>query len=140
MIEAVESITGSIESKSSIVGNLNTGVIKIETSNYNELENKPSINGVELIGNKTLEELDIHSVSQEDIDNWNNKSEFSGDYEDLTNKPTIPVIPTDLSEFNNDVGYITSVPDTCATKEYVNEQIGDIETILTTLTTVTEEV
>lgn len=31
----------------------------------------------------------------------------SGDYADLTNKPTIPVVPTDVSAFNNDAGYIT---------------------------------
>lgn len=32
------------------------------TSNYNELSNKPKINGVELIGNKTSEDLNIKSV------------------------------------------------------------------------------
>lgn len=31
----------------------------------------------------------------------------SGDYDDLSNKPTIPVVPTDVSAFNNDAGYIT---------------------------------
>lgn len=32
---------------------------------------------------------------------------MSGDYDDLSNKPTIPVVPTDVSAFNNDAGYIT---------------------------------
>ena len=32
---------------------------------------------------------------------------FSGDYNDLTNRPTIPQIPTDVSAFNNDVPYLT---------------------------------
>ena len=32
---------------------------------------------------------------------------FSGNYNDLTNKPTIPVVPTNVSAFNNDSGYIT---------------------------------
>ena len=31
----------------------------------------------------------------------------SGSYNDLSNKPTIPVVPTDVSAFNNDAGYIT---------------------------------
>lgn len=31
----------------------------------------------------------------------------SGSYDDLSNKPTIPVVPTDVSVFNNDAGYIT---------------------------------
>ena len=33
---------------------------------------------------------------------------FSGNYNDLTNKPTIPTIPANVSAFNNDVGYITT--------------------------------
>lgn len=38
-----------------------------------------------------------------------NKPElFSGDYNDLSNKPTIPTVPTDISVFNNDAGYITA--------------------------------
>jgi hypothetical protein len=31
----------------------------------------------------------------------------SGDYDDLTNKPTIPTVPTNVSSFTNDVGYLT---------------------------------
>ena len=34
-------------------------------------------------------------------------STFSGDYEDLTNKPTIPTVPTNVSAFTNDAGYTT---------------------------------
>ena len=33
-----------------------------------------------------------HGISSTDITNWNNKSNFSGSYNDLTNKPTIPTI------------------------------------------------
>ena len=33
---------------------------------------------------------------------------FSGNYDDLTNKPTIPTVPTDVSTFTNDAGYLTS--------------------------------
>ena len=37
---------------------------------------------------------------------------FSGDYNDLTNTPTIPTVPANVSAFTNDAGYITmdSVP------------------------------
>lgn len=38
---------------------------------------------------------------------WSNKSDFSGSYTDLTNKPTIPTVPSNISVFQNDVGYIT---------------------------------
>lgn len=47
---------------------------------------------------------------------WNAKSNFSGSYNDLTNKPTIPTVPTKVSAFENDKGYLTAVP-----AEYVTE-------------------
>ena len=36
----------------------------------------------------------------------------SGSYADLSNKPTIPTVPTDVSAFNNDAGYLTSYTET----------------------------
>ena len=36
----------------------------------------------------------------------------SGSYNDLTNKPTIPTVPTNVSAFNNDAGYLTSYTET----------------------------
>lgn len=38
--------------------------------------------------------------------------QFSGSYDDLTNTPNIPTVPTDVSAFNNDVGYLTTESDT----------------------------
>ena len=35
---------------------------------------------------------------------------FSGSYNDLTNKPTIPTVPTKVSAFTNDSGFITEAP------------------------------
>ena len=66
------------------------------------------------------------------------KSEaFDGDYNSLTNKP---VIPTKVSELNNDAGYITgyvetdpifaALSGTLATKNYVDEAIPDISDML----------
>lgn len=105
------------------------------TSDYELLNNKPQINGVELHGNKTLDDLGIQpkgnyltnesdptvpsyvkDITEEDITNWNNKSEFSGNYNDLTNKPTIPTPPTKTSDLINDSGFITGIP-----SEYVTE-------------------
>ena len=49
----------------------------------------------------------VKNITQANITSWNNKSDFSGNYNDLTNKPTIPVVPTNVSAFTNDVGYLT---------------------------------
>ena len=53
-----------------------------------------------------------YGISSSDITTWNNKSDFSGDYDDLTNKPTIPTVPTNVSSFTNDAGYITGYTET----------------------------
>lgn len=93
------------------------------SGDYNDLSNKPSIpsktsdltNDSGYISDYT--ETDptvpshVKSISQGDIANWNNKSTFSGNYEDLTNKPTIPTVPTNVSAFTNDAGYLTSHQD-----------------------------
>jgi hypothetical protein len=77
------------------------------TTDYKQLANKPKINGIELIGNKTTDELGI-------------------------------VIPTKLSELENDKGYIDKTAlNNYYTKdeidgivENIEETIGDIETVL----------
>lgn len=123
---------------------LGEGNINIEgggstgTSDYESLQNKPSINNIDLIGNKTLNELGIQpkgnyansgdiptklseltndcsfidaeadptvpthvkNITQANIENWNNKSNFSGNYNDLTNKPTIPSEVTETTVSN----------------------------------------
>ena len=62
------------------------------TSDYEDLDNKPSINSVTLTGNQTTTTLGLFSG---DYDELTNKPELaavatSGDYDDLTNTPTIP--------------------------------------------------
>lgn len=42
------------------------------TNDYNDLINKPSINGVELVGDKTTEELDILPLTNAEIDEFMN--------------------------------------------------------------------
>lgn len=58
------------------------------SSDYNELDNKPSIEGVTLEGNKTLEELGA----------------FSGDYDDLDNKPSINGVTLNGNKSLDDLG------------------------------------
>ena len=49
------------------------------------------------------------NISSTDINNWNSKTSFSGDYDDLTNKPSIP---TKVSDLTNDSGFISSYTET----------------------------
>ena len=58
----------------------------------------------------------VKNITTTDISNWNGKSSFSGNYNDLSNKPTIPTVPSNISAFNNDKGYLTSIP-----SEYITE-------------------
>ena len=161
------------------------------TTDYMDLTNKPSINNVELTGNKTLAELgiqasgdyanksdipkktsqltndsgfltkvpseyvtdaelnakgyltkhqdisnlatknELHShsnkgvldnISQTTINNWNNKSNFSGSYNDLINKPTIP---TKVSQLTNDNSYAS---ESYVTNAIANAQLGGGDT------------
>ena len=108
-------------------------------TDYKSLENKPSINGVELVGNLSLDNINAqekgdyltnetdpvfkqsasYGITSQDIKNWNNKSEFSGNYDDLNGKPTIP---TKTSELTNDSGYIKEIPSEYVTEEELNNK------------------
>ena len=62
-------ISGNITQRGGLSGGLTAGAGG--TSDYTDLENKPSINGVELLGNKTSSQLGLNN------------------YNDLENKPSI---------------------------------------------------
>lgn len=69
----------------------------------------------------------LDNITSTDISNWNNKSNFSGDYDDLTNKPSIPENTSDLtndSNFVSDASYVhTDNNFTTAEKE----KLADLE-------------
>lgn len=81
------------------------------TDNYDELDNRPSINGVVLTGNKTTEDLHIDTGGTDDYLDLNNKPKINsvtlrGDvssaslqipYDDIINRPVIP----DLTDLEN---------------------------------------
>ena len=58
----------------------------------------------------------VRSMTNRSPGEWTLLSTFDGDYNSLINKPTIPSVPTNISAFNNDSGYITSIP-----SEYVTD-------------------
>ena len=78
-----------IDNESSIDTDIQTSDGEIETdielstngtNDYNDLVNKPSINGVELVGDKTTEELDILPLTNAEIDEFMNSQETKNDY------------------------------------------------------------
>lgn len=86
IIDEENTLNGSLVISNSLSGLLGAPLGEYSTD-YNDLDNKPQINGVTLQGNKSTSDLGL----------------FSGDYNDLTNKPTIPDELNDLSDV--DVSY-----------------------------------
>ena len=88
------------------------------TIDYEALINKPSINGYELIGDATLEDIGVDEAIDDAIDDalvdYTPTADLaevalSGDYDDLTNKPFIPTKTSDLtndSDFVSDANYV----------------------------------
>lgn len=138
-------LKGELTTRGVLDGRL-TGGVFYGTNDYTDLINKPQINGVELSGDKTTEDLGIIMPTKtSDLTNdsgyttsadlptktsdLTNDSGFltssdvaevalTGSYDDLTDKPTIP---TATSQLTNDSGFITLA----AVPEYTSELIND---------------
>jgi hypothetical protein len=97
------------------------------SGDYNDLTNTPNIptNTSDLTNDSGFitspddadsdptNEIQILSISNDTIYLTNGgfvklPAGFSGDYNDLINQPTIPTVPTNVSAFTNDAGYLTS--------------------------------
>ena len=61
-------LNGNLTSITNLIGSLSSGGSG-GTSNYNDLSNKPSINGVTLSGNKTTSDLGLFSGSYNELEN-----------------------------------------------------------------------
>ena len=84
-----------------------------ETIDYNQITNKPSINDIALTGNKTSADLGLVSVGGIET--------ISG-LKTFTTLPESSIAPTTDNQLVN--------------KAYIDGQIGNINTVLATLTTV----
>ncbi|MBE6714722.1 MAG: hypothetical protein E7575_05505 [Ruminococcaceae bacterium] len=104
----IDSITTSKVSVSDIINNLTTNVSNKPLSAAQGVVLKALIDAItvptklsQLSGDTTH-----RTVTDAEKTSWNAKSDFSGAYADLTGQPTIPTVPTNVSAFENDVGYI----------------------------------
>ena len=91
------------------------------TSDYKELENKPKINNVELTGNKTLSDLGIDQ-----------------DFVKSESDPTVPnhvksITTQNITDWNNKVDKNVNNLINYYNKTYIDDVIGDIESLLNTL-------
>lgn len=106
----IESVTTSKVNVSDIIDNLTTSAADKPLSAKQGVQLKSLIDAIkiptklsELSGDSTH-----RTVTDSEKNSWNAKSNFSGSYNDLTNKPTIPTVPTKVSAFTNDAGYQTA--------------------------------
>ena len=88
------------DQKGQVRSNIGAGASSF-SGDYNDLTNKPTIpsktsdlvNDSGFITTETEPQFTsspAHGITSQDIEDWNNKSDFSGSYNDLTDKPTIP--------------------------------------------------
>lgn len=79
----------------------------------------------------------LDKITEQKITSWDNKSEFSGSYNDLTNKPTIPSIAGLATEsfVNTKVaGIVDSAPEALDTLKKLSEALGNDSNFATTIT------
>lgn len=101
-----ESLNGKIDSEAPLKGKLNLSNYS-GTRDYEKLRNKPQINGVELIGDKSLEDLGIESdktfyfTQNEALDTW-------VIVHNLNKYPAVSVIDSSGTEVIGEVTYDTS--------------------------------
>lgn len=79
--------------KASINTKANSSDVYTKTQTDNLLSTKANKTDLHSHSNKAV----LDSITEEKLTEWDNKSDFSGSYNDLTNKPTIPVVDSALS-------------------------------------------
>ena len=135
--ELIDSITTGKVSVSDIINNLTTNISNKPLSAAQGVALKALIDAInvptkvselqndagyltqhqDISGKADASDLTAHArnstvhVTAEERTKWNAKSNFSGSYNDLSDKPTIPTVPTKVSELQNDAGYLTQHQD-----------------------------
>lgn len=100
-----------------LTANVTRQTVNTGTTDYNELENRPQINGVLLAGNKSLEDLGINIPDS--------TSDLINDSGFITAED-IPAVPTKTSDLQNDSGFITAADVPAAPVQSVNGQTGAV--------------
>ena len=80
--------------------NVNPSMVSNAIANYIANHNIGGENNVQSDWNETDPNSDAYIHNKPTL--------FDGDYNSLSNKPNIPTVPTNVSEFNNDAEYVTT--------------------------------
>ena len=101
------------DQKGQVRSNIGAGASSF-SGDYNDLTNKPNIpsktsdltNDSGFITTETEPQFTAspaHGITSQDITDWNNKSDFSGSYNDLTDKPSLATVATsgDYDDLDN---------------------------------------
>lgn len=125
--------TGLCTMAQDIVGAINEVKEAVDGKiNYDDTEVKADITELQTKAHTHSNTEVLGGITSENIQSWNNKSEFDGNYNTLTNKPALPV---KLSDLTNDSGYITNIVDDLLnyykksdtySKEEISKLIGNI--------------
>ena len=83
----------------------------VDTLDDNKIKELPAGDNLDL-GNAGLTNVGSVNATDVTINGVSFNNPFSGNYNDLTNKPIIPVVPSAISAFANDSGYLVFGTDT----------------------------
>ena len=110
----IDSITTSKVSVTDIANNLTTNVTNKPLSAAQGVALKALVDAITVPTklSQLTDDSTHRTVTDAEKTSWNAKSTFSGNYADLSGKPTIPTVPTKVSAFTNDAGYITGYTET----------------------------
>ena len=119
--------TTNLATKKELTDGLATKSDKVHThdqylTEHQDISMKADKSELHSHANKTV----LDSITSSKVTEWNNKSNFDGNYNSLTNKPTIPTVPTNVSSFTNDAGYLTSIPSEYVTETELNDAISGL--------------
>jgi hypothetical protein len=109
----IDAITTSKVNVADIINNLTTNAANKPLSAAQGVALKELIDAIKVPEklSELAEDASHRVVSDTEKAAWNAKSDFSGRYTDLSDKPNIPTVPTKVSAFQNDAGYLTQHQD-----------------------------
>lgn len=118
-LDTIEELAAAISGNQSAIDVIEEAITNKADATHNHDELYASKASEHTHSNKTI----LDTITSEKISSWDSKSDFDGDYNSLTN---IPTIPQKLSQLTNDAGYITSADvDTSQNHTHSNKAVLD---------------